>query len=371
MARRNSNLPAVLGSKNDVEAMLVKLAPSLTSMLPQWITPDKMAHVCLTAIHRTPKLLQCSQRSFIGAVLECVMIGLYPDGTLGHAYLIPFKGHVQLIVGYKGFIHLGLQSGKVTAISGQTVHEGDFFEFEEGTAPFIKHKTKVPKHDDSLTHAYAIARLKDAPADPTFVVVDKVEIDRVKARSPGGGGGTWASDYVAMARKTPIRRLHNFLQLSNESGRAAHLDELAASGIHQRLDASAYLEALPGATDALGPPSEPAPGQNDMDQDNVRMPGASSAPQGAPAGRGQSRDDTSRPRDGRPQQGRQGPGDGVSDRQIKRLFAIGYNTGWDSGQMREYVDEVFKKEPEELTRDEYDAACTYLEEHDHTGADLQ
>ena len=49
--------------------------------------------------------------------------GLEVDGVTGQAFLVPFAGKVQLVVGYKGYNTLGARAG--LTITGEVVRSGD------------------------------------------------------------------------------------------------------------------------------------------------------------------------------------------------------------------------------------------------------
>ncbi|MCH8188905.1 MAG: recombinase RecT, partial [Proteobacteria bacterium] len=58
--------------------------------LPNHCTPERMMRITITAIQRTPALLDCDPMSLIGAVMQASQLGLEPDSKLGHAHLVPF-----------------------------------------------------------------------------------------------------------------------------------------------------------------------------------------------------------------------------------------------------------------------------------------
>lgn len=53
---------------------------------------------------------------------------------------------------------------------------------------------------------------------------------------------------------------------------------------------------------------------------------------------------------------------GLSEGQIKRLYAIAYSKNIDAGTVKEHIYKRYRKKPEELTREEYDIACKGYEE---------
>ena len=59
--------------------------------LPRHVTADRLARIALTEVRKVPKLAQCDQTSFLGAIMQCAALGLEPGGALGHCYLIPFE----------------------------------------------------------------------------------------------------------------------------------------------------------------------------------------------------------------------------------------------------------------------------------------
>ena len=44
--------------------------------LPKHINPDRLARIALTEVRKVPKLAQCDQTSFLGAIMQCAALGL-------------------------------------------------------------------------------------------------------------------------------------------------------------------------------------------------------------------------------------------------------------------------------------------------------
>jgi len=193
----------------------------LQAVLPKvGITRDRMLKLVFSALNQTPKLLECTPMSLYNSMIQSASLGLEPNTPLGHAYLVPFKGRVQLIVGYKGYISLAARTGSISKISAHIVQDGDIFEYEYGTDEFLRH---VPRGIGKATHAYAIAWLKGG--EPQFEVMTLAEIESARTRSASSASGPWVTDWEMMARKTPIRKLFHYLPLSAEAARAVSIDE--------------------------------------------------------------------------------------------------------------------------------------------------
>ena len=109
--------------------------------LPSVITPERLVGIFTMIIKSSPALMQCTQESLVGAVIQTAQIGLQP-GNMGYVYLVPFNNskkingswvkqrECQLIIGYKGYVELVNRSGKATILSAEVVFENDEFEYE-------------------------------------------------------------------------------------------------------------------------------------------------------------------------------------------------------------------------------------------------
>ena len=220
---------------------VVKYKRQIALALPKHVTPDRMARMALSALSQTRDMDTCTPASFIGCVLQCSQLGLEPNTPLGHVYLIPRRSknlprntrECTMIIGYQGFMELARRSGLVTSIKGYVVRDGDEFRFSEGLDPELVH---VPSDDGdrdsrAITHAYAIARMKDAP--PEFEVLSKSQIDARMKRSETAGKSfsPWHTDYEAMAKKSAVRALWKWLPKSAEIAQAEALE--VAAETHQ------------------------------------------------------------------------------------------------------------------------------------------
>ena len=219
--------------------------------LPKHVTADRLARIALTEVRKNPKLMQCDQTSFLGALMQCAALGLEPGGALGHCYLIPFENRrqnrtdVQFIVGYRGMIDLARRSGQIVSLEARAVYAKDKFEVELGLDSRIVHKPDWDSEDrGEITFVYAVAKLRDGGIQ--FDVMSRREIERVRSSSSGyrmaesiakkynkAPDSPWHSHFEEMAKKTVVRRLFKYLPVSIEIQRAVGLDEQAELGLLQ------------------------------------------------------------------------------------------------------------------------------------------
>lgn len=210
---------------DEVGGLLKRMEREIMAALPRTagMTPERLARIALTTLRTTPELMRCSVPSLLGALVQCAQLGLEPDPRLGRAYLVPYKGNAQLIVGYRGMIELAMRSGEVASIEAHVVHEHDTFTVRWGFDQALAHEPNLRGDRGAPFAVYALARLKSGAV--LFDVMSRAEVDAVRGRSRAGNGGPWVSDWSEMARKTVVRRLFKYLPTSVESA-----DVLAAAG---------------------------------------------------------------------------------------------------------------------------------------------
>lgn len=184
--------------------------------LPRHLTPERFIRVALTALNRTPALMQCTQQSLFQCLLDLSALGLEPDGRRAH--LIPFNNRKSgsvictLIVDYKGLAELVLRSGDVTYIHSDVVCENDEFSYNMGQIE--KHAINFREPRGEVYAAYAIAKMKSG--DTSTCVMSKEDVESIRKRSKAGSFGPWITDWNEMAKKTAFRRLSKWLPLSPE-----------------------------------------------------------------------------------------------------------------------------------------------------------
>ena len=223
----------------NVRSMIERSRGQIAAALPKHLTAERMMRVCNTAISKTPALLDCDPRTLIGAIVQASQLGLEPDGTLGHAYLIPFanrktgKTECQFMPGYKGLIELARRSGSISTIYAQVVHENDDWSFSFGLDPQLHHRPTAGEPGVMIA-AYAVAKLRDGGSQ--FEWLWKREVDAIRASSRAGNSGPWVTHYEEMAKKTALRRLCKILPTSPELTRAVALDEQVEASVPQSFD---------------------------------------------------------------------------------------------------------------------------------------
>jgi recombination protein RecT len=218
-----------------IQDMLEANKAQLSMALPKHVTAERLIRVAVTSLRKTPELVKCTPQSLISCIFQAAQLGLEVDNGLGHAYLVPFKGSVTLVVGYKGMVDLARRSGQVSTIKAVVVRVGDHFLHEEGLHPKLEHRPLKGDVSRAVEYVYAVCQLRDGSAQFEVMHVDEVEY--IRGKSPAAKSGPWVNHWEEMAKKTVIRRLFKMLPVSVEMVRAVSVDEQAESGTGQSFDA--------------------------------------------------------------------------------------------------------------------------------------
>ena len=187
----------------------------LAAALPRHISVDRYTRICLTAIRRNPKLIECDATSVQLSLLNLAAIGLEPDGRRAH--LIPRNNKTLKIleccyqIDYKGKVELAMRTGNVSNIHADVVCEADEFDYDVGEVKKHRINFRVPRGE--VYAVYCIVTFKDGSKKSDCMSVFDVEKVRQRSQFPDG---IWASDWDEMAKKTVFHRLSKWIELSAE-----------------------------------------------------------------------------------------------------------------------------------------------------------
>jgi recombination protein RecT len=78
----------------------------------------------LIAVADSRQLQECSPASIYTNALRAATLRLSVDPGVGQAYLVPFKGHATLIVGYKGLHDMAVRTNRYRYINVSSIYEG-------------------------------------------------------------------------------------------------------------------------------------------------------------------------------------------------------------------------------------------------------
>lgn len=211
-------------------ADLIKaMEPEIKKALPEVITPERFTRMALSALNTTPKLRECTQMSFLAALMNAAQLGLEPNTPLGQAYLIPYnnKGvmECQFQIGYKGLIDLSYRNPQMQIISAQAVYENDVFEYELGLNPKLEHRPALEDRGE-VRLFYGMFKLVNGGYG--FEVMSKTAMDayaREYSKAFDSSFSPWKNNYIGMAKKTVIKQALKYAPLKTDFRKALSNDE--------------------------------------------------------------------------------------------------------------------------------------------------
>lgn len=221
-----------------IEQVLKSAFPQIKSVVSNGISPEKMARVVVNELSSNSYLRGIAAQnpnSLIRSVMQSSQLGLEVGGHLGQAYLVPFKGEINLIVGYRGLLSLARRSGEITSINAEIVYEKDEFDLSLGLEPKVIHKPFLKGERGDPVIVYMSAHFKDGGHHFEWMTID--DVHKIRDNSQGYQAAVrnkkptpWETNYEEMVRKTVIRRGWKYLPMSVEMQNAQVIENAIDSG---------------------------------------------------------------------------------------------------------------------------------------------
>ena len=212
-----------------IEDMIKAMAPEIKNALPEVMKPERFTRMALSTLNNNPKLRECSQITFLAAMMNAAQLGLEPNTPLGQAYLIPYRNHgkmeCQFQLGYKGLIDLVYRNPNIQTVQAQCVYENDEFEYELGLNPKLVHRPAL-KDRGNVRLFYGLFKLVNGGFG--FEVMSKEDMDtyaKEYSKAFDSSYSPWKNNYTGMAQKTVIKKALKYAPLKAEFRKALSSDE--------------------------------------------------------------------------------------------------------------------------------------------------
>jgi recombination protein RecT len=207
----------------------VKLCrPSFKKVLPEHITLDKFERTVIGAIQNNPDILQCNRATIFAACQKAAQDGLILDGR--EAALVQFKGTCQYMPMVGGILKKLRNSGEISTIKAETVHEKDTFSYNPAMEDVPNHKPDWFGDRGPMIGVYAVAKMKDGGT--VVEIMNQEQIGKVRNVSRSGSDekgnpkGIWKQWPEEMARKSVLRRIAKYLPSSADKDQQASVDRM-------------------------------------------------------------------------------------------------------------------------------------------------
>lgn len=255
-------------------SVLKAMQPQIAAALPKHMNADRVSRLVLTEFRKNAKLGECTPQSVGGAIIMLSQMGL-EIGVMGQGYLVPYWNNranrleCQGIPGWQGIVDLIARSGRATAWTGAVYH-GDFFEYQLGDRPEIKHRPGDTHGEGPMLYAYAVGRVNGADW-PVIDVWSSARLEAHRDRFNKVGKSHYSyGNWEMYGRKVPLLQVAKYMPKSVELQQALEMEGAAEKGVTIDLDA-----ATTGDWDNT-PPS------NDQPQTGQQDPPAAKDPQPEP-----------------------------------------------------------------------------------------
>ncbi len=218
-----ANREAAVAQVSTLRDAIKKSEGQFAMALPRHVSPDRFLRAALTAINVVPKLNQCTQTSVLAGLMQAAQLGLEVADVRGQAYLIPrkVKGEMQASfqLGFRGMIDLAARAG--ITVDVDVICEGDKYDYERGTTPRLYHKPTLGDRGATIAY-YAVGTFSDG-RPPSFVIMGRSEVEKHRDKFASSRDyntkeitGPWVDHFDAMALKTVVRKLLNYLPTTVE-----------------------------------------------------------------------------------------------------------------------------------------------------------
>lgn len=220
VTKRESVLPA------QVQTGLQNLMPNLRAILPKDVEADQFRAALWLHLNTMRGLLDCQADSILACTIKAATFGLLPERD---CHFLPFSSQrggsgrmATFVPNYQGIIRMLERSGKVAKAFAHPVYEGDHFEIDY-LADVFSHRPALNSQRTTIKFYYGCILLKDGTRHVEVMTLD--EIEAIKRRSPAQNSGPWQTDPVQMARKTALKRVAKYVQLTQQVEEAMSEEE--------------------------------------------------------------------------------------------------------------------------------------------------
>lgn len=185
---------------------------------------EKVLRLAASATKKVPALARCNATSLWLAVLDVASLGL-PFGSRG-AFLVPYKGEVQVIISPHGLIELAFRHPLVKSIQARVVRANEDFDIQYAPEPMVRHRPILDGRDPGeKIGAYFICELTTGGRVVEWMSKAEVEKVRNVSKSWQENKGPWKDWEDEMWRKSPLKRGMKYVPQSEEMQRALEIDD--------------------------------------------------------------------------------------------------------------------------------------------------
>lgn len=253
---------------------------------------DQVVASLMSLVNSNIVLQECDPKTVFAAAMTAAALDLPINPSLGQAYIIPFNNKVkvgeetikkrdgstykkpiykwekqaQFQMGYKGFVQLGLRSGKYKTMHAGVVKEGEFQGENHltGELEFAWEKDAAKRAKLETAGFVAYIELTTGFSKSLYMSHEEVMAHAKKySKSFADGYGQWADNFEGMAKKTVLKLLIDKWGIKTTAieralvADQAVMDDETDANYADNKDGKAYIDVEPPVD------NQEAPAEND------------------------------------------------------------------------------------------------------------
>lgn len=262
----------------ELKGLIRKMESQFQLAMPKGMEAAQLIRDFMTVLSKTPKLGECDPNTVLGALMTCSQLGLRP-GVLGQAWVLPFAGKGQLIIGYKGYAALAQRTSAISDITARIIRENDYYDYEFGLDERLVHRPLLSGSRGAPIAYYSVVRTHNG--GKYWDLMNKTEVEEHRdlfamARKYGTIGksgphlkgvvvGPWVDNFDAMAKKTTVLKALSLAPASTELQKAFDVDGSTRFDLSPTANVSEVSiipdegqDAVDGVIDEPTDPAEPS-----------------------------------------------------------------------------------------------------------------
>lgn len=204
--------------------------------LPSHMVVEREIRTATVMLMQSKDLQAATPQSFYLAVSIAVNSGIGLGN--GKGYLIPYKGNVSYVPGWKGLVDLVSRTGRGSVWTG-VVHKGDHFDYRLGDSPFLEHRPGDSEEHKDVTHYYAIGRVKGSDW-PHIVVWSVAKVIKHLNQYNKVGGKHYAlkddNNMEMYSRKVVLLQVLKYMPMSQDLENAIAAEMAHESGRNAQVE---------------------------------------------------------------------------------------------------------------------------------------
>lgn len=210
LAERIEKAAAPQHATSGVAGLVEAMGPQFARALPAHIPAERFTRLALTALRAKDSRGQLVFRnvtpdSLLGALMTCAQLGLEPNTPTGEAYLIPYGNVCTFVPGYQGLVKLAWQSGAISEIYAEVVHEKDVFSFRKGLHRDLIHEPHLGADAGPVIGAYAVVKMTEGGIAFDYWPLEQIRAHQAAHSKKRSGGPADLAGW--MDRKVVLRQV--------------------------------------------------------------------------------------------------------------------------------------------------------------------